>query len=103
MRVERIFNQSIATGVWSDRPVHMTACLIFVTVSSNIRKDGVRYLMLNSPKKHIGIFINGTIWHYSNSQNKVVADPEKIFIGKFARAYRTAGNTVNFYYGAFLP
>ena len=36
--------------------------------------------MDNVPKKHIGIFINGTIWHYSNSQHKVVTQTPAEFI-----------------------
>lgn len=46
---------------------------MFVTISSNVKK-----------------------------KDSFVADEERVFLSKFKQAYRTAGNTVEFYYGDFV-
>lgn len=102
LRVDRIFNASTSVGAWNSRPPTFRTGLIFVTISGNVRRSGPRYMLGDNPKKHIGIFVNGVVWHYGNSQDKVFADPEILFINKFTHAYRTAGQSVEFFYGAFL-
>lgn len=102
IRVERLFNACPDVEAWADRPAVLTSCLIFVTVSSNVDRFGGRLRMKDNPKKHVGIFTHQTVWNYSNSLERVVFDPEKLFVDKFKHAYRTAGQTVEFYYGSFL-
>lgn len=102
IRVDDIFNSSPEKGSWNQRPLRLTSCLIFATISSNINRSGQQLTMLKSPRKHIGIFANGVVWHYSNTQDKVVNDQELMFVKKFQHAYLTAGRTVEFFYGRFL-
>ncbi len=102
IRVDDIFKQCTKTGLLSVKPAVITECLVFVTLTSNVKKIGAKLVMKNNPKKHIGILSQGKIWNYSNSNNKVVADSRTFFIAKFANAYKTTGTTVEFYYGNLL-
>ena len=102
IRVNNIFNVAPGVGPWTDRPLGLTSCLIFVTISGNMTKGAKQPEMKNGTKKHIGIFIDGVVWHYNNSRAGVAKDQEKIFITKFEHNYITAGNTVEFFYGRFL-
>lgn len=102
IRVDDIFNVAPDVGPWTERPPGLTSCLIIATISSNVSRSGHRLKMGNKESKHIGIFIDGIVWHYSNIQDKVVKDQEIIFIKKFQHAYITAGQTVEFFYGRFL-
>lgn len=102
IRVNEIFNRCADRGVWSARPLHLSSCLIFVTHESNTRDAGHLLEMLNHRKKHIGIYICGAVWHYSNLQDQVVQDSEEGFMQTFTRAYHEAGKRVQYYYGAPL-
>jgi len=102
IRVDDIFKKCVTTGLISSKPSHITACLVFVTLASNVTKVGPQLVMGNNPKKHIGILHQGKVWNYSNTNNKVVSDLLSSFIAKFTRAYNTAGTTVEFYYGTFI-
>jgi len=102
IRVNDIFNKTLSNSLWDSRPGCISSCLMFVTISSNVIKNGARLIMKNHRKKHIGIVHQGKVWNYSNSKNKVVADTVEEFIRKYKHAYITAGSTVNFYYGRFL-
>lgn len=101
IRVNDIFNITPDFGRWADKPLYLTSCLIFATNSGNMEWGDCRRIMKNGKKKHIGIFIDGGVWHYSK-KNQVEKDPEILFIDKFTRAYMTAGQTVDFFYGRFL-
>ena len=102
IRVNELFNRLRDRGLWSDRPAHLSSCLMFVTPASNVNIVGDQLEMLRSPQKHVGIFVNGTVWHYSNRGDAVVADTEQSFMTKFDATYRTPGTKVEYYYGAFL-
>lgn len=102
IRANEIFNQCLDRGAWADRPAHLSSCLIFVTHKSNMDRPGHLLRMKDGSKKHIGIYVAGTVWHYSNSADKVVQDTEMGFMRTFERAYHLPGETVTFYYGAFL-
>ena len=92
VRVNEIYNHCLKVGTWSDKPVALTGCLAFVTSSGNVSPDG---RMTDHPRKHIGIFLHGSIWHYSNTRDKVVtATP-----GEFAKHY--PGSDITLYYGSF--
>lgn len=99
IRVDEIFNVVPESGPWTARPLSLRSCLIFATNSGNIKQNGE---MNNGKKKHIGIFLDGVVWHYSNTRDGVAKDQEKLFITKFKHAYITAGQTVEFFYGRFL-
>jgi hypothetical protein len=76
IRVQEIFARCPDVGKFADRPGE--ACLVFVTKAANV--DLKRKTMVNVPKKHIGIFVNGTIWHYSNSRDRVVTQTPEQFV-----------------------
>lgn len=102
LRVNEIFNVAPEVGHWADRPLGLTSCLIFATISGNMRECGDALSMDEHPRKHVGIYRNGVIWHYGLTRYGVVKDQEMMFIIKFKHEYITAGDTVKFFYGRFL-
>lgn len=101
IRVDEIFNTTPKLGLWTERPTALASHLIFVTNSGNMIRNGVRPRMSTGPRKHIGIFVGGFVWHYGNKADKVTKDPLRLFMSKFERLYITAGQTVDFFYGKF--
>lgn len=93
LRVNEIYNSCSSVGDWSSRPESVKHCFIFATLASNVSSRGV---MGEHPKKHIGIFLGGNVWHYSNGGDKVVTDSPQSFLNKFKGVY---GQTTETYYG----
>lgn len=94
LRVHELFSRCPSVGKWTDRPAAlMSGCLVFVTAASHVNL--ATKTMANVPKKHVGIFRNGTIWHYSNSHDKVVTEQP----GQFAHHYPGPG--IELFYGQF--
>lgn len=92
LRVHEVFARCPAVGKWSDLGT-LTKCLAFTTYSSSVNLGAKT--MANRPKKHIGIYCDGNIWHYSNTQDKVVKQtPEE-----FAKHYH--GDEFVVFYGTF--
>jgi len=91
IRVNEIYNSCSSNGLWSDRPKSTTHCLIFATIDTNMKSKK----MMEHPRKHIGIYINGVVWHYSNSGDKVVTDSAESFSTKFKGVY--GKNTVTYF------
>jgi hypothetical protein len=56
--------------------------LIFVSDKHNFRGSPVQ--ILNVPKKHVGIMLNGRIWHYSNTKHAVVVQAVGQFLSHYA-------------------
>lgn len=94
IRVQEVFAKCPQVGVWDDKPAALNLCLAFVTGASNVNLKSKT--MRNHPRKHIGVYYNGKIYHYSNSRNKVV---EQI-PADYAKHYR--GKDITVYYGT-LP
>jgi len=94
LRVQELFPKCKAVGAWSLRPATLQPCLVFITRATNVNLAGK--VMANVPRKHIGIFLNGFIWHYSNSQQKVVRQTP----AQFAKHYAPPDNAM--FYGS-LP
>ncbi len=46
------------------RPASLTTCLVFITGASHVNLTGKR--MSNVPRRHVGVNLGGSIWHYSN-------------------------------------
>lgn len=69
--------------------------LIFVSAPSNFR--GTPTQIRNVPRKHIGIVLNGIVWHYSNTRNRVVTQT----VGEFLSHYRRQQNAL--WWGALPP
>jgi hypothetical protein len=68
-------------------------CFVFVT-----RRNAVNlaaHTMTNVPKKHVGIGMGNTIWHYSNTQDRVVTTTPELFI------YHYSGQTNGLFRGTF--
>jgi hypothetical protein len=86
IRVHEIFSQCPSVGTWASHPASLDPCLVFITNPSHV--DLVHRTMVNHPKKHIGIFCDGEVWHYSNTRDKVVRVPP----ASFARHYSTPHN-----------
>jgi hypothetical protein len=70
LRVQELFPKCPKVGVWSLRPASVKTCLVFITRAANVNLSAKT--MVNVPRKHVGIFADGFVWHYSNSQQKVV-------------------------------
>lgn len=67
--------------------------LIFISAPKNFHKDKSSpngHVLRNVPKKHIGILLNGKIWHYSNSKRQVVQQT----IPEFIHHYRKQANAL---------
>lgn len=92
LRVNEIYNSCSTRGVWADKPISTKRCLVFATRPSNM--DGSE--MGEHPRKHIGIYVDRNVWHYSNSGDKVVKDSVEAFLLKFKGAY---GSSTALYYG----
>jgi hypothetical protein len=94
LRVQEIFPKCPAVGVWSLRPASVPACLAFITKASNVNLAGK--VMANVPRKHIGIYTGGFIYHYSNRRDQVVRETPS----QFALHYQSPDNAM--FYGS-LP
>src|SRR3954464_9020686 len=94
LRVQELFPKCGSVGVWSLRPVTFPTCLAFITRASNVNLS--TKVMANVPRKHVGIYLGGFVWHYSNRQHKV----ERETPSQFALHYPAPDNAM--FYGS-LP
>jgi hypothetical protein len=93
IRVHETFAKCPKVGKWADKGDSIKKCLAFITYTSSVKIGEKK--MANRPKKHVGIYCDGNIWHYSNSKNKVVKQtPEQ-----FAKHY--SGSQFSVFYGTF--
>lgn len=91
IRVHDVFSKCPQVGLWTAKPENNNFCLAFVTSLSSVNLQAK--VMRNVPKKHIGIYLNGMIYHYSNGRNKVVSQtPEE-----FSKHYH--GHDITVFYG----
>ena len=95
LRVQEIFPRCPTVGVWSLRPASLIACLAFITKASNVNLS--TKVMANVPRKHIGIYTGGFIYHYSNRLDKVVKQTS----AQFALHYPAPDNAM--FFGSLLP
>lgn len=79
IRVQEIFPYCPRVGAWSDLPPELQTGLVFILRASNV--DLTAKTIVNVPRKHVGIFCGSsrTIWHYSNSRDKVVSQTPEQF------------------------
>ena len=94
IRVQELFPRCASVGTWSSRPAALATCLVFITRASNVNLASK--VMANVPRKHIGIFFGGVIWHYSNSRHAVVQQTPQ----QFSNHYPAPDNAM--FYGS-LP
>lgn len=94
LRVQDLFERCPEVGLWADLPKRASACLAFVTDVKNVDLEHKR--MTNVPRKHVGIYFGGTIWHHSRLHGGIVTRTP----GEFSRHY--SGKTIGLFYG-LLP
>ena len=94
LRVQDLFQHCAKLGVWSLRPASMTTCLVFITRASNVNLAA--RVMATVPRQHVGLLLDGFVWHYSARQQKVVRQTS----AQFARHYAGPDNAL--FYGS-LP
>ena len=90
LRVQDLFSRCRSVGVWSLRPATLKTCLVFITRAANVNLSAK--VMANVPRKHVGILADGFVWHYSNSQQKVVRQTP----AQFALHYPAPDNAMFF-------
>src|SRR5688572_7351915 len=83
IRVQELFAVCPNVGNWNDVPPGMNIC--FVTDKDNV--DLAAHTMRNVPKKHVGIFSDGFVYNYSNTQDKVVRQTPPEFLVRFQGTY----------------
>src|SRR5215207_5529590 len=72
IRVQEVMLRCLQVGTWNELPTPLFWGLVFITNAANV--NTTTRVMVNVPRKHVGIFIGGgpTIYHYSNSRRQVV-------------------------------
>ncbi|GAB6140676.1 hypothetical protein JCM14076_14050 [Methylosoma difficile] len=96
IRVHELFAECPQVGTWNNAPQGMK--IVFVTDNSNV--DLTAHTMRNVPKKHVGIFSEGHVYHYSNTQDIVIRQTPTDFLARFQGAY---GGNQGLFFGAFPP
>jgi hypothetical protein len=85
VRVNEVFNSCTGRGRWEDTVPAGTPRFVVATVAGNILRESPLTIGTMS-RKHIGIYLNGMVYHYSNTKDKVV----KVTIGEFKHHYGRA-------------
>lgn len=93
LRVNEIYNAAKTRGTWSSKPMSMKLGLAYVTPSGNMNGD----TMGQSSLKHVGVFIRESIWHYSNTGDKVVKHAPTAWHNLFKGVY---GSSTQMYYSS---
>jgi len=91
IRVHQLFSKCSEVGRWADRKA--SVCLAFVTAAGNVKLRSK--VMSNVPRKHVGIYVNETIWHYSNMLDQVVTQTPEAFSKHYT------GSNIALFYGTF--
>jgi hypothetical protein len=92
VRIQDLFQRCPSVGVWSLRPATFTTGLVFITAVANVNLTA--RTMKNVPRRHVGIFSSGFVWHYAARQDKVVKETPT----QFARSYPAPDNAM--FYGS---
>lgn len=98
LRVDDVFKKCREVGKWEDKKPTVTACLVFIINKKNVNLK--KKTMSNVPRKHIGIYCNNKIWHYSNSKNKVISQTAAEFKKHYGSS-SAALKTYQIYCGTF--
>lgn len=93
IRVHELFGRCGKVGPWPP-PAVAGPVLIFVTAADKV--DLARKTMLNVLNKHVGVFSDGVIYHYSNPRGKVVRQGVAEFQALFDKAF---GKPQGYFYG----
>ena len=98
VRVQELLPRCPQVGTWDHRPDTDDDLLVFITARGNVNLTAKT--IRNVPKKHIGIFRDGQVYHYSNTDEKVVRQTPEAVRRRFRAAYRD--RTVDLFFGT-LP
>ena len=98
VRVQELFPRCPRVGKWNDLPETDDDLLVFITARGNVNLTAKT--IQNVPKKHIGILRDGKVYHYSNTDEKVVRQTPEAVRTRFRGAYRDS--TVDLFFGT-LP
>lgn len=71
--------------------------LIFVSASTNFVTKNNETTLNNVPRKHIGVLNGGVVWHYFNTQNKVIKQNMSDFLNHYS------GQTNSLWLGSWPP
>jgi hypothetical protein len=82
IRVHELFPECPTVGRWQSRSSMLSQGLVFITNPANVDLAAKR--MENVPKKHVGIFIGDVVWHYSNTQDRVIKQTATEFSRHYA-------------------
>ena len=83
VRVNQVFNSCNNRRKWSDDTAG-TKCFIVATIPANIESQDPLTIGQMS-RKHIGIYSTGFVYHYSNTQDKVVKVTTKEFSSHYGK------------------
>lgn len=84
IRVHEIFANCPQVGEFNNKPTDRPV-LVFVTRKNVVDLAAKR--MTNIPQKHIGVFLDGFIYHYSNTSDEVVKWNPTKFLDVFQEIY----------------
>lgn len=90
LQVRELFSRCRTVGAWSLRPASIKECLVFITRAGDVSLSSKA--MANLPRKHVGIFAGGYVWHYSKTRQQVIREPPS----QFARHYAVPDNALFF-------
>jgi len=84
LRVQELFARCPGTREVLECPTTGQG-LIFVSGRSNF--VGTPTQIVNVPRKHVGVVFNGRVWHYSNTQHRVVVQAVGEFLSHYPRQH----------------
>ena len=90
IRVHELFSNCLEVGPWTDKQAVLLNCLVFITHPGNVHLK--TKMMDNHPRKHVGVFSNGAVIHYSNRKDRVV----QVTIDEFKHHYEPPFNGLFF-------
>jgi hypothetical protein len=93
IRVQELFSQCTNAREVRECPT-VGEGLVFVSAPSNFQGSPTH--IVNVRKKHVGILLNGQVWHYSNTRHEVIVQT----VGQFLSHYPRQHNAI--WYGS-LP
>jgi hypothetical protein len=82
LRVHELFPQCPTTREILECPSSGEG-LIFVSARANF--NGTPTQIANIPRKHVGIILNGRVWHYSNTRHQVTVQTAGEFLFHYPR------------------
>lgn len=90
LRVHELFRYCRQVGNFADRPTAGTNTLVFITNPANV--DLASKVMVNHPRKHVGVLVGDAVIHYSNTRDRVVEQTS----AEFSHHYRAPFNGMFF-------